>query len=60
MGKSTILDKLVFKSSSEHFFLKINLNTFAKLLKTERLDDTKNVLDFLFENILSKTNKFRF
>jgi hypothetical protein len=65
MGKSLILDKLVFDSNSETFCLKIVLNDFTTILNDfqenpKSLDDLKEnqgrVLDFILISFLGKQN----
>ena len=60
MGKSLMLDKLVFDSKSEMFCLKIILNNFAKSLKDlkeKKLNLEENIFDFLLRRVLEKQNE---
>lgn len=55
MGKSTILDKLNKCSNSEHFYLKIILNTCTEALKSVDLKVYKgDLMDFIFKSLLMK------
>ena len=60
MGKSTILDKLVSKSNSKMFYLKIVLNNLKKTLSHLKKQKIKynddDVLEFILRNLLKKEN----
>ena len=55
MGKSLILDKLVFDSNSEVYCFKIILNNFAKMFSC--LGKQENILDFTLRRFLEKPNE---
>jgi ankyrin repeat protein len=62
MGKSLILDKLVFDSNSDFYCFKIVLNNFTKHLsdlkeKKENLENQENILDFTLMRFLEKQNE---
>ncbi len=58
MGKSTILDKLVSKSNSNMFYLKIVLNNFKETLndlKEQKIKyNDEDVLKFILKKLLKK------
>jgi ankyrin repeat protein len=61
MGKSTILDKLVFDSTSNMFYLKIELNSLIEILealKEQKIKhkDDNDVLELILRNLLQKEN----
>jgi ankyrin repeat protein len=57
MGKSLILDKLVFESNSDIYCFKIILNNFTKILNCLNLGKQENILDFIFKSFLEKQNE---
>ena len=63
MGKSLILDKLVFDSNSEVFCFKIVLNNLTNILddlKEKKLNlevKKEKILDFIFTSVLEKQNE---